>query len=109
MSYCAPLLLDQNGKILGFFGLHTNQGSIVVIAERGPRFDEFLHLAAELAKADGKKVSVREFKATSLAAVLRTIQSAGVPLREATKYIDDSDPLFEAILTSLRREAPPRL
>jgi hypothetical protein len=103
LSYCAPLLFDQNGKTLGFFGLHTDRGSIVVIAESSPRFDEFVHLARELANADGKGLGVMEFNVTSLAAVLSAIQSTGVPLRPNTQYIDDSDPLFDPLLNSLRR------
>jgi hypothetical protein len=95
----------------GFYALFTNQGPVIVIADEGPRFNEFLDLVAKVMKTSGEKVGSVNLEATSFAEAVRNMrnidrkmQELGGPLPPDTVFIEDSDPIFDDILMYLRRE-----
>ena len=109
MSHGVPVTLDQNGEDQGLWALFTNQGPIVVVGEKGPRFDEFLALATRLEEASGhgRRVGYLEFGAPSFAAAVNTLLSAQPDLAHNTTFIEVSDPVFDDLLIQMRRDVPP--
>jgi hypothetical protein len=114
LSYYAPLIFEQNGEMTGFLTLYTNLGPVIILAEEGPRFNEFLDLAVMVWETRGEKVGTVDLNATSFAEAVRNMweidrkKELADRLPPDTVFIEDSDPILDDIVRYLRREISQR-
>ena len=102
MSYQCPVLLDQDYEIEGCFSVFTNVGNIVVIAEKGPRFAEFLDLAANIVDPSGNHIGFIDLEAATFEAAIKELLKMDSSLAEDAVFINEYDQLFETIIAQMR-------
>ena len=106
MAYVVPFLFDENGKYQGFFAPEIDGKRLIVVAEDGPRFQEFFQLARKLAGAFGQRMGIGPQQATSFPAAVKEVLERSPNLQDGVDvtFISDTDPLFAELVASLRNQ-----
>ena len=102
MSYHVILSLNEKYEPQGVFNIITSLGPVVLLAEKGPRFAEFLDLAAHMMQASGKKVGFVDLLAPTFQAAVNKLLQMDPNLAGNAVFVDQYDNLFEDILGQLR-------
>lgn len=102
MSYHTVLLMNEKLEIEGVFSIQTSVGHVVLVAEKGQRFTEFLDLAAHMVKASGKKVGFVDLKANTFQSAVNNLLKMDPSLSGNAQFVDQYDNLFQDILVQLR-------
>ena len=102
MSYHTVLLMGENQEVEGIFSIQTSVGHVVLVAEKTPRFAEFLDLAAQMVEPAGKKVGFVDLQANSFQGAVNQLLQMDPSLSGTALFVDQDDSLFQDILLQLR-------
>jgi hypothetical protein len=106
LRYSVPFTVDENDEFIDWFIVSTNHRELFIVSKRGPRFNEFMNLAAVAVLAQGGNfLASRELEAPSFEAAVQKLVEADPRLSRVT-IIEDTDPLFDHFLTYFRNIVP---
>ena len=95
MSYHTILLMDENLEAQGIFTIRTSAGHVVLVSKKGQNFSEFLDLASQMVRPEGKKVGFVDLETDTFQAAVNKLLQMDPSLSGNAMFVDQDDNLFQ--------------